>query len=86
MACLADRHAAHRELELAVSDIPSVESVDFVPADRARDRWPETELVVEATRTGTLPNSVTRLFPQSSLGIHSVQTHNHPDYLYVVVR
>jgi len=85
-ACLSDRVASHKELCRVLQTIPSVESVEYLPPERIPVGRPETEILAERTATGTLPNSVTCKVCVSTLGIHSIEATDHPDYLRVVVR
>jgi hypothetical protein len=85
-ACLADRVAAHKELERCVESIPSVEAVDYLAPEESASGRPETEIVVRATPTGTAPNSLLCKICQSSLGLETVRPANNPDYKHVVVR
>jgi hypothetical protein len=86
MACLADTAAAHRELARAIDSIPSVAAVDYLAPHESPSGRPETEIVVEATRRDTVPNSVTAAVVRSSLGVAAAAPGIDPDYKRVVVR
>lgn len=86
MACMADRVTAHKELARCIDAIPSVQAVDYLEPDASPSGYPETEIVVRATGTGSVPNAVVCKICQSSLGIVRATAGNAPGYKRVVVR
>jgi hypothetical protein len=86
MACYAQRAADHRELGRCLEHVPSVRAVDHLGPELSPSGRRETEVIVQRTPRGTVPNAVSLKIVQSGLGIASVDPSNHPDYLRVVVR
>ena len=85
-SCVAARAAAHRELGRCLEDVPSVHTIDHLGPELSPSGRPETEVIVQRTPRGTVPNAATMKIVQSGLGIASIDPSNHPDYLRVVVR
>lgn len=83
--CRAATNAAHRRLAARCDTLEPVHSCTHIGADMSPSGYAESELVVAKTRRGTVPEWVTDALPDG-LEIASVQPHNHPDYLHVVVR
>jgi hypothetical protein len=77
---------AHHELARVLEAAPPVESIDHLDPRLSPSGRPETELVCHRTPRGTVPNTVAVKIAQSGLGIASLESSNHPDYLRVVVR
>jgi ABC-type phosphate transport system ATPase subunit len=75
-----------RELARELADLPSVLAVDRIAADLTPSGHVELEVIAEATDRGTVPNAVTHLVVQSSLGIADCDPHNVPGYKRVIVR
>jgi hypothetical protein len=86
MSCLADRMAAHRELARQIETRPCVRAVDTIPPAETPTGKPETEILVEATDNGTVPNAALLLVVQSSLGLVDCQRWQHDALRRLVVR
>lgn len=84
--CRPARDAHHRELARDLEGIPRVESVDRIPASETPTSHAETEIVAEKTKFGAVPNSVLFAILMMGLSVARVCDHNHPDYVWILVR
>jgi hypothetical protein len=85
-ACKPERVATHKRLARCLRTVPSVEAVDYLSPSETPSDEAETEIVVEATRHGTVPNSVALKIVASGLGIFDTQPWQTPGYQRLIVR
>jgi len=85
-SCTPERIATHKQLARCLRTVPSVEAVDYIPSAETPSGEAETEIVVEATRHETVPNSVVLKILASGLGIFDTQPWQTPEYQRVIVR
>ena len=74
------------ELARELDALTAVVAATVIPDSAEPRAGPELEILAEATDRGTVPNSVMLLLLHSSLGPHTIQPSNNPDYLRVIAR
>lgn len=86
MTCLAKRARRHHRLARRLRYHDAVEHADYLDIEASPSPHPETELVVQVTRRGSVPAGVLYGIADAGLELADSQPANNPDYRRVVVR